>query len=106
MLKTLLTLIAASLLVACGGAKSDFLSACEGSTGMTDENCECLADLASKELPDDGLLWLTAMIEEDDKALRKLRSESESSEWVKIAGFMMAAPMQCAIDMNTWNSDQ
>jgi len=106
MFKIFSPLMLAGLLTACGGAESNFVSACEDSSDMTTENCECLAGHASKEMPDHGLEFITAMIEEDEDQLRKLREDLPASEYLKMGMFMMTAPVKCAISMETWNADE
>ena len=100
--KPLIPLLAAVLLTSCGGAAEiEFMNACENSGHMTLKNCQCLAEEATKDLPENGFAWLTTMIHDDEEQLQQLRASLAPREWKQLYRFMMTAPTSCDIDMDS-----
>ena len=94
------TMVVASLaaVAACsgGGQTAAFVDACQNSGNMSEDLCECIADLAGDELSENGLAFLIASMQGDTETSAALASEMPIQEATEAGLFMISAPAQCA----------
>lgn len=97
-----LGIFAAILMAACGGSASadqaEIAAACEDTTNMGEEICDCVAEKAVEDLSEDGVAFLTAMLQGDDKTTEELRGQMPFDELTAAGMFMVSAPADCAAE--------
>ena len=92
------------VLSACGGgggasSSDEFADACEASTNMPREVCECAGEKALAELEPDAVTFLVAMMNEETDRAEELREKLGVTEAVQAGMFMASGPARCAAEM-------
>ena len=104
-------LAAASLLLgACSGggagsAQSEFAAACIASGNLDARICECMAELAPRELTPDGLQLLIAGLVRDAGRVAELRRRISPQDAMQAGMFMVNAPGRCASQLSDATTD-
>ncbi len=97
--KTILGLIAAMSLIACGGSSisnAELVDACNETVNWGEKSCECMADKAKEDLSADGQRLLYATLTEDQELAEKLAREMTMEEAAQAGMFMVNAGLSCA----------
>ena len=75
---------------------ADFKLACESTTNMGAEICQCLGENAAQDLSPDGFAFLTAMMQKDTEKLTALREQMEFADLTAASMYMVSGPANCA----------
>lgn len=81
-----------------GGALEEFTLACMAHSNLERPICECTGKKADAALSDDGLAFLTAMLQKDTERADDLRQRMPAPEIVTAGTFMASGPAQCAAE--------
>jgi hypothetical protein len=92
--------VACLILVGCGGSgvEAKMKTACMKEDGMTETQCSCLADRASKDLSKDAQQLMVAEMENDQARVQELSKNMSMQDAASVGTFMMNAASQCAIN--------
>lgn len=89
-------------LASCGGdsdlsgSASAFQAACESSSNMGTELCQCIAKNAANDLSPKALEFLTAGLNKDEAATAALKNDLPVDELMAAGMYMVSAPQNCA----------
>lgn len=84
-----------------GGGANAFVEACMSSSNLERPMCECLAKKAEAELTANGFTYIVAALNQDEATITTLQSGLGLEETAKIAMFMVNKSPECAMELNT-----
>ncbi len=89
--------------IAASGCSQEgrFAKACEASTNLSPEVCECAARRAKETLSADAMSFVIATLEKDGDRARSLGENLTLGEAAKAGTFMVTTPARCMLDSDT-----